>query len=223
MNHAIKSFIKRVITGSILGTFFVLIYFKLAPIYFSIILTLILCQIVVVEWRNFFDFRSTAFWMLMPWYPIMPFLCMIMLNQSMVYRDLLFFLIAIVSSHDTGSYVFGSLLGKKRIAHTISPGKTWEGFFGGYIFACFSFGFILLRKQYHCSMLTFLSFTLFVCFLSLSGDLFESWLKRQANIKDSGYILPGHGGFLDRFDGIMFAAVFFFIFKIQILQLLRGN
>lgn len=223
MNQKITNFIKRIITGSILGTLFVLIYFELSPIYFSVILALILCQIIIVEWRNLFDFRSATFWVLMPWYPIMPFLFMIMLNQSPDYRDLLFFLIVIVSSHDTGSYIFGSLLGRRSIAKTISAAKTWEGFFGGYLFACFSLGFMLYGKKYNCPIPLFLAFTLIVSFLSLCGDLFESWLKRQANIKDSGHILPGHGGFLDRFDGIMFAAVFFFIFKNQILQLLSGN
>lgn len=222
MNQKIKNFIQRIITGSILGTIFVLVYFKLPPVYFSAILALILCQIIIIEWRTLFDFRSAAFWLLMPWYPIMPFLFMIILNQSADYRDLLFFLIVIVSSHDTGSYIVGSSFGKRSIAKTISAGKTWEGFFGGYIFACFSFGFMLYGKGYHCSIPIFLAFTLIVCFLSLCGDLFESWLKRQANVKDSGHILPGHGGFLDRFDGIMFAAVFFFIFKNQIMHLLGG-
>ncbi|CAN5157846.1 hypothetical protein BH09DEP1_BH09DEP1_0040 [soil metagenome] len=55
--------------------------------------------------------------------------------------------------------------------------------------------------------------------LSLVGDLFESWLKRRAGIKDSGTMLPGHGGFLDRFDGILFTVIFFYIFKDYLVKL----
>lgn len=220
MNQKWVNLIKRIITGSILGTVFYLFYFKLPPAYFTALLTLILCQIIIVEWKKLFDFRSTAFWLLMPWYPVLPFLLMIIMNQTPIYRDLLFFLFVIVSAHDTGSYIVGSLFGKKSIASTISAGKTWEGFAGGYVFATISLSLMLHGKNYQCSIPLLLIFTLVVCFLALCGDLFESLLKRHAHIKDSGHILPGHGGFLDRFDGIMFAAVFFFIFKNQLLYLL---
>ncbi|GMU19837.1 MAG: hypothetical protein AMXMBFR12_10280 [Candidatus Babeliales bacterium] len=64
-----------------------------------------------------------------------------------------------------------------------------------------------------------MTFTLLVCILSLIGDLFESWLKRRAGIKDSGTMLPGHGGFLDRFDGILFTVIFFYIFKDYLVKL----
>lgn len=219
MTQKIINFIKRIITGSILGAVFFFVYFKLSPIYFSALLTLILCQIIIVEWRAIFDFRSAIFWILMPLYPILPFVFMIAMNQASAYRDLLFFLFVIVSAHDTGSYLIGSFFGKKSIARSISAGKTWEGFVGGYIFACFSLGLLLHGKYNYCPIPTLLIFTLFVCFLALCGDLFESMLKRHAGIKDSGSILPGHGGFLDRFDGIMFASVFFFIFKNQLIHL----
>jgi phosphatidate cytidylyltransferase len=75
-------------------------------------------------------------------------------------------------------------------------------------------------KGYHASIPLLLAFTFIICFLALCGDLFESFLKRKAHVKDSGHILPGHGGFLDRFDGIMFAALFFFIFKNQLVYML---
>lgn len=220
MKQKLINLIKRIITGSILGMIFFLVFFKVPPMYFSALLVLILCQIIIVEWKALFDFRSAAFWIIMPIYPILPFLFMISMNESIVYRELLFFLIVMVSAHDTGSYIVGTLFGKKKIAKTISQGKTWEGFVGGYASACISLGFILYEKNYACSTSLLLIFTLIVCFLALCGDLFESWLKRQAHVKDSGHILPGHGGFLDRFDGIMFAAVFFFIFKNQIVHLL---
>jgi phosphatidate cytidylyltransferase len=95
----------------------------------------------------------------------------------------------------------------------VSPGKTWEGFLGGYLFALC--GLRLWLWEYNDQKpLWFLAiFTLLICITSLLGDLFESWLKRRANIKDSGNILPGHGGFLDRFDGILFTVFFFFLFR----------
>jgi len=219
MKQYLKNLLLRIITGSVLGLGFYFFYFKLPPIYFSAVLALILCQIIIVEWRKLFDFRTASFWLIMPIYPVLPFLFMIIMNQQVIYRELLFFLFVIVPTHDTGSYIIGSLMGRKKIASTISAGKTWEGFWGGYLLACCSFAFLLYGKSLHSSAWLMLLFTLIVCFLSLCGDLFESWLKRQAHVKDSGHILPGHGGFLDRFDGIMFAAVFFFIFKNQLIRL----
>ena len=142
------------------------------------------------------------------------------MNQDPQYHDLLLELFLIVASLDTGSYIIGSAFGKHKIAPGISPNKTWEGFLGGYVFAAVALSFLIIYEQGKLLPLwIILGFTLIICLLALCGDLFESWLKRRARIKHSGNMLPGHGGFLDRFDGLMFAVFFFYLFKDQLIKL----
>lgn len=145
------------------------------------------------------------------------------MNQHDVYRNLLFIIMVVVSTFDTGAYVIGSLVGKRKIAPAISPGKTWEGFLGGYMCAVFGFAFLLWNENKLNSWTIIIIFTLIICLIESAGDFFESWLKRRAHIKDSGKALPGHGGFLDRFDGIMFAVTFAYIFKAYIIALFSLN
>lgn len=104
---------------------------------------------------------------------------------------------------DTGAYCFGSLLGKHKLFPSISPKKSWEGFFGGLIVAvaCSQ----LLAMDPSLTRLQWLGLSLVVVFFGTWGDLVESLLKRQLGLKDSGHILPGHGGMLDRFDSSLLA------------------
>ncbi|HSW73757.1 MAG TPA: phosphatidate cytidylyltransferase [Candidatus Limnocylindria bacterium] len=211
--------IKRVATGIILGLLFWQIFIYYPPVYFSCLLLGILLVIIIFEWRRLFNLRQPTFWLLMPLYPIMPFVCMISMNHSLEYRPLLFILFMIVFAHDTGSYIFGSLFGKHAVYPLVSPGKTWEGFAGGYLAACISLFILFWGNNNNKPWWFLLCLTLLVCTLSLCGDLFESWLKRRVDIKDSGTLLPGHGGFLDRFDGAMFVAVFFYIFRAYLVAI----
>lgn len=208
-----RELIKRVITGFILGAAFWLLFIYLPPFYFSLVLFGILIQIIIFEWKNLFNIYSPLFWLTLPVYPILPFALLISMNNNPAYHDLLFILFILVSSHDTGSYIVGSLFGKHKIYPQISPKKTWEGFFGGYVFASIGLTLILWEQGMMKPLWFILSFALWVCVLSFLGDMFESWLKRCAHVKDSGTILPGHGGFLDRFDGILFAAFFFYVLR----------
>ncbi len=116
----------------------------------------------------------------------------------------LFFLIWVA---DIGAYVSGKTLGKNKLAINISPGKTWEGVFGAMVFvALYAFiisGFIDI-KWWH-AILMMVPIALF----SVVGDLAASLGKRQAQIKDSSNLLPGHGGFIDRFDSLIAAAPLF--------------
>lgn len=213
-------FFKRLFTGTFLGLGFWAIYFYLPPIYFSLILLTILLLIIVYEWTRFFPINTPLFWILMPPYLILPFSLLIILNHSPIYHELLLILFILVFSFDTGSYITGNFVGKHPICKSISPKKTWEGMFGGYIFACLGFALIIYERNYNTPWWLVALFTLILCLLSLAGDLFESWLKRRAQLKDSGTLLPGHGGFLDRFDGILFAAFFFYLCKDYLLRLL---
>lgn len=217
--HGLTQFAKRLATGFVLGVGFWTLFAYLPPIYFSLVLGIILTLIIVYEWKNFFDVTNLSFWLIMPFYPILPFAFLISMNQNPAHHALLFVLFIIVFSFDTGSYLVGSTLGYHKIAPSISPRKSWEGVAGGWIFACIGLILVLWELGKSKSPLFIMVFTLFVCILSLIGDLFESFLKRRAGIKDSGTLLPGHGGFLDRFDGILFTVIFFYIFKDYLVKL----
>ncbi len=213
-------FIKRLITGIILGLGFWGIYFYFPPICFSVVLCVILLLIITCEWTRFFPINTPIFWLLLPPYLLMPFGLLISLNHDPLYHELLLILFILVFSFDTGSYIAGNLIGKHHICKSISPKKTWEGMLGGYIFACLGFMLIILEQGYKTSWWLIGLFTLITCILALLGDLFESWLKRRAQLKDSGTILPGHGGFLDRFDGLLFAVFFFYFCRNYLITLL---
>lgn len=106
--------------------------------------------------------------------------------------------------NDTGAYLVGASIGRNKLFERVSPKKTWEGFFGGLlltVLASWFAGGILDIYPRTIWIVTGLLISVFATF----GDLFESLIKRNAGVKDSGHILPGHGGFLDRFDGVTFA------------------
>ena len=113
----------------------------------------------------------------------------------------IFFIIWI---YDSMAYVFGSLLGKHKIAAKISPAKSWEGLIGGTIFAVIM-GIVNAVIFQEINMFNWIVIALITVIFGTIGDFFESKLKREIGIKDSGNILPGHGGLLDRFDSLLFA------------------
>jgi phosphatidate cytidylyltransferase len=111
----------------------------------------------------------------------------------------------IVALSDVGGFIFGKLFGRHKLAPRISPGKTWEGFLGAMILEfVLVIGLILLREE-ELPVLPLFLVVLVVAISSVGGDLFESMVKRNVGAKDSGGILPGHGGILDRIDGMMSA------------------
>lgn len=105
---------------------------------------------------------------------------------------------------DTGAYLVGSLIGKRKLFERISPKKSWEGFFGGLILVLAS-SQAFARFAPEISRLNWLGLATTVVLFGTWGDLIESLLKRTLGVKDSGHILPGHGGMLDRFDSVMLA------------------
>lgn len=191
-------FIKRFFTSLALIFLFTGIFFFLPYIYFSLLLALILGYILFFEWPQLC--KPKRIWLVTPLYPVAPFVILIFFNHF--YHILLFKLFLTVACFDSASYLCGKLFGKHKILPSVSPGKTWEGALGGYLVTC------LLFKLFFCSSWQQATiFTLTLCFFAFWGDMFESWLKRRVGIKDTASILPGHGGFLDRLDGVMFAAI----------------
>lgn len=114
-------------------------------------------------------------------------------------------------ANDTGAYLVGRKIGKTKLFERISPKKTWEGFIGGLFFGLL-LGYINSQIFGGLDTLTWMTIALIVVIFGSLGDLVESLFKRSLGIKDSGKILPGHGGVLDRFDGIFISAPMVFTF-----------
>ncbi len=115
--------------------------------------------------------------------------------------------------NDTGAYLVGSFLGKHKLYERISPGKTWEGTIGGVIL-CIALSFLMVRIFPELELKHWIAISVLVAVFGTLGDLVESMLKRIAGVKDSGNIMPGHGGVLDRFDSIFFATPFVFAYLV---------
>ena len=125
--------------------------------------------------------------------------------------ELLLGFFVLIWANDTGAYLAGSAFGKHKLFERISPKKTIEGSVGGLVLAL---GVAYLASIYaqQISLLDWIVISLIVVVFGSLGDLFESMLKRKVDVKDSGKLIPGHGGILDRFDSIMFAAPVIFTY-----------
>ncbi|MEO8933376.1 MAG: phosphatidate cytidylyltransferase [Xanthomarina sp.] len=117
----------------------------------------------------------------------------------------------LVWTNDTFAYLIGRSFGKQKLFPSISPKKTVEGFLGGLFFATIASYFIATFAETF-SFTYWLILSIIISVFGTLGDLIESKFKRQAGVKDSGVIMPGHGGLLDRFDSIIFAAPFIYLF-----------
>jgi phosphatidate cytidylyltransferase len=127
------------------------------------------------------------------------------INDFYNYTWILFIFI-LIWVNDTFAYITGISFGKRKLFERISPKKTKEGFFGGMLFTCVFGAIISLQTDY--SLLFWLLFCVFVSIFGTLGDLIESKFKRMAGVKDSGKIMPGHGGVLDRLDSVLFIMPF---------------
>mgnify|MGYP002869707648 CR=1 FL=1 len=139
------------------------------------------------------------------------FMMMLYAKQPM----LLLALFVIIWTNDTGAYCIGSLLGKHKMFPRVSPAKSWEGFCGGLLLALVA-GYIFLSDPFHFTGVDYslwlsLLLTVIIVLAGTLGDLVESLTKRTLGIKDSGHIIPGHGGMLDRFDSSLLAAPVLYI------------
>lgn len=124
-------------------------------------------------------------------------------QARMVGLGMLMYLLLTVWSTDSGAYLVGRKIGKTKLAPQISPNKTWEGSIGGTIVAVIVGIIFSVTGLIHYGILATILMTLFLSIAGQLGDLIESSLKRYYGVKDSGRILPGHGGILDRFDSLL--------------------
>ena len=120
--------------------------------------------------------------------------------------------IFIIWANDVFAYLFGITLGKHRLFERISPKKSWEGFFGG-LLGAMAMGFVA-AKVLNANVAMWIGLALIAAITGVFGDLVESLLKRSVDVKDSGSFIPGHGGWLDRFDALIFSVPFAFIYLV---------
>jgi len=145
----------------------------------------------------------SLFWLAIP---LASYLSLGWAQEGIPYRSMFpLSVIILVWINDIFAYLTGSLLGKHPMTPRLSPGKTWEGFAGGMFFTLIA-GWVLYRITGAFAPVTWIVSALIISLLGLTGDLFESGLKRKMKVKDTGSLLPGHGGILDRFDSLLFVA-----------------
>ncbi|MAS81287.1 MAG: phosphatidate cytidylyltransferase [Legionellales bacterium] len=124
--------------------------------------------------------------------------------------SLIMFLMLLIWGADTAAYFVGKKWGKRQLASQVSPRKTWEGSLGGIIAGIgIALAFVIVSDQTLTRGVVLIGLSILTVSISIIGDLTESMVKREANIKDSGFILPGHGGVMDRIDSLTAAAPVF--------------
>jgi phosphatidate cytidylyltransferase len=163
-------------------------------------------------------FHQIAYTLLGVIYTLLPFvffMAMAFFNGSFNPHFSLGFIL-LLWTNDTCAYLTGRKLGKTKLFERHSPKKTWEGFIGGLILTALV-AFLISRYFKEISSLHWIIIGIIISVFGTMSDLVESMLKRSINVKDSGSMLPGHGGLLDRFDGLLMAAPLVFIYLYLVL------
>lgn len=190
-------------------------FFKGEPLVNVLICVPLTVLVIVAElYRKhknpFHNIAYTFFGVLFAALPFCFFYSMAFVDGEYSYHYPLAFLIMLWSS-DTGAYLFGIKLGKHKLFERHSPKKTWEGFIGGLLCSMLA-AFVLNIYFRDITLVQWLGMSAIIVSAGTLGDLSESMLKRSLLTKDSGSFLPGHGGLLDRFDGLLFAAPLVFVY-----------
>lgn len=190
-------------------------FFKGEPLINTLICVPVTIMVIVAELfrkheNPFHNISYTIFGVLFAAVPFCFFYAIAFTDGNYSHQYPLAFLILLWSS-DTGAYLFGVNLGKHRLFERHSPKKTWEGFAGGMLTSLFA-AFIISHYFNELSLIHWLGMSAIIVTAGTLGDLSESMLKRSLSTKDSGSLLPGHGGLLDRFDGLLLAAPLVFVY-----------
>ena len=167
-------------------------------------------SVVLQLWKHSEQpFRDAAYSVLPVLYVGMPLACMAFIQCEEA--NLLVMLLVIVWMNDNGAYMGGSLFGRHKMWPRHSPGKTWEGTAIGVVITAVVALFVGPLMTPLVSRVSWVLMAVACCVCATLGDLAESMLKRSVGVKDSGKIMPGHGGFLDRFDSLLIASPVYFL------------
>lgn len=161
------------------------------------------------EWRGLTRGRGLAWGIGGLLYIGAAMLSLIALRYQANGMHIIFLLLILVWAGDIGAYAVGKLIGKHKIAPSISPGKSWEGLAGAVLATSGVLYFLTLFGPQIWPWYFYAGIGALVSCLGLAGDLFESKLKRRAGVKDSGKLIPGHGGLFDRVDALLPVALLF--------------
>lgn len=188
------------------------IFFTKKPIFIFFIVPIPFILIITELWRNKANpIFNISVSLLGFFYLVFPFSLLLFLIKSSVHIN--FFLIGmflLIWTNDTFAYFSGRILGKTKLFERVSPNKTWEGTIGGIVFTIIVATVIGFMNNDGHDLLFWIVSACIIAPAAIVGDLLESLIKRNLNIKDTGTILPGHGGILDRFDATLFTLPFFF-------------
>jgi len=212
--NGLSEFIKRLFTSIILLGCFGGAYLHSTAL-FCVFLGIVLALILMFEWPHLAPPTQPLFWFLTAFYPIMPMAALFWLTITFRHTDfwLPLYPFFVAWTSDTCGYMTGKLFGRHKMYPSLSPGKSWEGFAGS-VLGVIAIHFIMIpnMQMFHKLLAStapwsVLALAIIMTTVSVTGGFFLSFLKRRQNLKDAGTVLPGHGGFLDRFDGVFFVAV----------------
>ena len=179
--------------------------------YYFLIFPIVSCVFMIKLYKKFErkPFTNIAFTFLGIFYVAVPFslLNVVAFENGSYNYEIIFGCLFILWASDTGAYFAGTFFGKSKLFERISPKKSWEGFFGGALLAMI-FAYGLAQFFQSITLMQWIVVGFIIIIGGTFGDLVESLLKRSIEIKDSGSSIPGHGGFLDRFDGLLISAPF---------------
>ncbi|MEI7802459.1 MAG: phosphatidate cytidylyltransferase, partial [Bacteroidota bacterium] len=192
-------------------SFFVRIY--LTVLLFPILFLLFAVELFLIDKRNFQNITINIFGLI---YIVTP---LSLLHHILTFNESWFpgminpivGIVLLIWTNDTFAYLTGAQFGKHKMFPEVSPKKSWEGFVGGTIMTLVV-AWLLSMWLTSMSLRDWIALALIASIIGTIGDLFESMIKRNLGIKDSGNIMPGHGGFLDRFDAFIFCIPFVFAY-----------
>tara|TARA_B100000963_G_scaffold148267_1_gene129112 strand:- start:86618 stop:87400 length:783 start_codon:yes stop_codon:yes gene_type:complete len=208
--------IRNIFSVLLLFTLIILMYFNLINnwifnliLIISIISNIILAILILLNKLDLNVFKKH--FLLVSYLTLSSFFILkIPFNDSIFFEKKILFFLLIIWSNDTFAYIFGKFFGKTFLNQKISPKKTWEGlFFGIFISLIMSYLANIFYFQY--DIFFVIIATICICITGILGDLTQSFFKRSANVKNSGKIIPGHGGIFDRMDSMIFSAPFFYL------------
>ncbi len=198
---------KRVLSSLILIAISILAFYYKSIMFISLILVfkLIFYEFFIILKKIFKKNKYKLYFMLLLILFYLSYLIIliwiIFANNNLIFIKYILFILTICISSDVGGYVFGKIFKGKKLTK-ISPNKTFSGMYGAYFLSILS-TIVIFKNVLPIIFIFFM--TLLISTISQLGDLCISFLKRKAKLKDTGNIIPGHGGVLDRFDGLLFA------------------
>jgi len=216
----LTGYLSYIISLFFLGAVLLIYYYSSLQISLLLLLFLfIIVQIIAVyrSYTNVKEYLTAVSFALL--YIVLPLYLLNVIHRISLHEEVFYSLaiFILIWTNDTFAYLTGMAIGRHKLFERISPKKSWEGFFGGLIMTLAG-SFLLCRVYPALGMFNWLLFGLLTSIASVFGDFIESIIKRSVHVKDSGSILPGHGGILDRIDSLLLVSPVIYIYLEIILK-----